>query len=364
MTAGERVPGLSADRETGRGTSQGTDRSADRGTGQGTSQGTGRSADRGTGQGTSQGTDRSAGWGARTRDVLRRMRKQWELYVLLLAPVVITLIFKYVPMVGLLIAFKNYNPVQGIFGSEWVGLKYFRQFFSSPYALQTIGNTLGLSLYGLAMFWAPIVFALAINELRDSWFKKTSQMIAYAPNFISTVVIVGMMMVFLHDRGPVNTLIDRLGGEKISFLGDPGLFKTVYVFSDLWQGLGFSSIIYLAALAGIDPQLHEAAKIDGASRFRRIIHINIPGIVPTMVILLILASGSMMSVAFEKVFLMQNPVNISSSEVISTMVYKVGLLGGDFSYSTAVGFFNSVVNLILIVAVNGIARRVSEHSLW
>lgn len=294
----------------------------------------------------------------------RRIRRQWELYVLLLLPLAVTAVFKYIPMAGLLIAFKNYNPIAGIWGSEWVGMKYFAQFFSSPYALQTIGNTIGLSLYGLSMFWVPIVFALALNEIRDGWFKKSAQMIAYAPNFISTVVIVGMLMVFLHDRGPINGWIASLGLDKISFLGQPSLFKTVYVGSDLWQTVGFSSIIYMAALAGIDPQLHEAAKMDGANRFRRILHINIPGIMPTAIILLILASGSTMSVAFEKVFLMQNPVNLSSSEVISTMVYKVGLIGGDFSYSTAVGFFNSVVNLVMILLVNALSRRVSEHSLW
>jgi len=295
---------------------------------------------------------------------LKLIRRQWDLYLLLLLPTAFLITFNYVPMSGILLAFKAYNPVQGIWGSEWVGLRYFEQFFNSPYAWQTIRNTLVISLYSLAMFPTPIILALALNEIKNGWFKKSSQMITYAPHFISTVVVVSMSMIFLHERGPLNDLIAWLGGSKISFLGDPGLFKSVYTATGVWQGIGFGSIIYLAALSSIDPGLHEAAKIDGASRFRRIIHINIPGIFPTIVILLILDVGSVMSVGFEKVFLFQNPVNLSSSEIIATMVYKVGLIGGDFSYSTAVGFFNSVVNLVLILLVNRIARKLTETSLW
>ena len=292
------------------------------------------------------------------------IRKQWELYLLLLLPTAFVITFNYVPMSGILLAFKSYNPVQGIWGSEWVGLRYFEQFFNSPYAWQTIRNTFVISLYSLAMFPTSIILALALNEIKNGWFKKSSQMITYAPHFISTVVVVSMSMILLHERGPLNDLIAWLGGSKISFLGDPGLFKSVYTATGVWQGIGFGSIIYLAALSSIDPGLHEAAKIDGASRFRRIIHINIPGIFPTIVILLILDVGSVMSVGFEKVFLFQNPVNLSSSEIIATMVYKVGLISGDFSYSTAVGFFNSIVNLAMILLVNRIARKLTETSLW
>lgn len=296
---------------------------------------------------------------------LKLMRRQWDLYLLLLPPTAYIVIFKYIPMAGILMAFKNYNPIKGIWGSEWVGGKYFEQFFNSPYIWQTISNTVGLSVYTvLITFPVPILFALALNELRNGWFRRNVQLITYAPHFISTVVVVSMTMIFLHERGPLNTLLDVMGWAKISFLGDPGWFKTVYVGTEIWQKIGFSSIIFIAALSSIDPQLHEAGKIDGASRFKRIIHINIPGIFPTIVILLILNLSQLMDIGFEKVFLLQNPVNLSSSEIIATMVYKVGLIGGDFSYSTAVGFFNSVVNFVLIVLVNAIAKKLTDNSLW
>jgi len=309
--------------------------------------------------------DRTAAWRGRKRNsISRRMKRHWDLYLLLLAPTAFLIAFSYIPLSGIVLGFKSYNPVLGIWGSKWVGLHYFQQFFNSPYAWQTIRNTFMLSFYSLAMFPTSIILALALNEIRDGWFKKSSQMITYAPHFISTVVIASLAMIFLHERGPLNEWISWFGGPKISFLGDPAWFKPVYTATGVWQEIGFGSIIYLAALASIDPQLHESAKIDGASRYRRIIHINIPGILPTIVIMLILSVGRLMSLEYEKVFLFQNPVNLSSSEIINTMVYKVGLIGGDFSYSTAIGFFNSIINLVLILLVNRLARKLTETSLW
>ncbi len=299
------------------------------------------------------------------RGLLNKARRDWELYLLLLLPLTYMILFKYVPMYGVTIAFKDFNPAQGIWGSEWVGLKYFQQFFDSPYFSQTIINTVMLSLYTLALtFPVPILFALALNELKQGMFRKSAQLITYAPHFISTVVVVSMLLMFLHNRGPVNQLLTGLGLEPIDFMALPQLFKTLFVSSEVWQSMGYSSIIYLAALSGIDPQLHEAAKIDGASRLRRIWHINLPGIVPTVTILLVLNLGQVMNLGFEKVYLMQNPINLGASEIISTMVYKVGLIGGDFSYSAAVGLFNNVINLIIIVIANYSAKRITSNSLW
>lgn len=294
-----------------------------------------------------------------------RVGKDWELYLLLLLPLIYIFIFKYIPMYGMMIAFKNFNPVQGIWGSDWIGMKYFIQFFNSPYFTQTLSNTLILSLYTLlATFPVPILFALALNELRQGIFKRSTQLITYAPHFISTVVVVSMLLMFLHVRGPVNQLLVYLGANSVDFMALPELFKTLFVTSEVWQTMGYSSIIYMAALSAIDPQLHEAAKMDGASRLRRIWHINMPGLIPTVTVLLILNLGQIMNLGFEKVYLMQNPVNISSSEIISTMVYKVGLIGGDFSYSTAVGLFNNVINLLIIIAANYLAKRITANSLW
>lgn len=302
----------------------------------------------------------------RQHPFIRSLKKHWELYLLVLPPVLYLLIFKYIPMVGVQIAFKDFSVVKGIWGSPWVGFKHFEAFFESPNFWLLIKNTIGISFYSLlAGFPIPILLALALNEIRTGYFKKTVQMVTYAPHFISTVVMVSIIILMLSPHvGVVDKLFSMLGFPMTNFMGIPEYFKSIYVWSGVWQGMGYSSIIYIAALAGVDPSLYEAAKMDGASRLRKIWHIDLPTLVPVTVIMLILSLGSIMGVGFEKIYLMQNPLNTSASEVISTYVYKVGLIGANFSFSSAVGLFNSVINLMLLIIVNGISRKVSENSLW
>ncbi|MBW4080982.1 sugar ABC transporter permease [Paenibacillus sp. S150] len=294
------------------------------------------------------------------------LRKHWQLYLLVIPPLLYLIIFKYIPMAGAQIAFKNYNVVKGIWGSEWIGMTHFIRFFELPNFWMYIQNTLGISLFNLLInFPAPIILALALNEVRNGWFRKTVQMVTYAPYFISTVVMVSILIVSLNPNfGVVNHLLNLLGFQSVNFMGIPKLFKSLYVFSDTWQLTGYSAIIYIAALAGINPDLYEAAKVDGATRWRKIWHIDLPGIMPITVVLLILNVGNMMKIGFEKIFLMQNPLNVMTSEVISTYVYKVGLIGANFSFSAAVGLFNSIINLILLLLVNYMARRLAKTSLW
>ncbi|TYP79229.1 ABC transporter permease [Paenibacillus methanolicus] len=293
-------------------------------------------------------------------------RRSWELYVLVLLPVLYLLVFKYIPMFGVQIAFKDFNVIKGIWGSDWVGFKHFETFFHSPNFWLLIQNTIGISFYSLlAGFPVPILLALALNEVRTGLFKRSVQMITYAPHFISTVVMVSIIILMLTPHvGVVERLLGFVGLPSTNFMGIPEYFKSIYVWSGVWQEMGYASIIYIAALAGVDPSLYEAARMDGASRLQKIIHIDLPALVPVTVIMLILSLGSVMGVGFEKIYLMQNPLNVSASEVISTYVYKVGLLGANFSFSSAVGLFNSVINLILLLTVNFIARRVSQTSLW
>ncbi|GGH71161.1 sugar ABC transporter permease [Paenibacillus silvae] len=302
----------------------------------------------------------------RQHPFIRSLKKHWELYLLVLPPVLYLLVFKYIPMVGVQIAFKDFSVVKGIWGSPWVGFKHFEAFFESPNFWLLIKNTIGISFYSLlAGFPIPILLALALNEIRTGYFKKTVQMVTYAPHFISTVVMVSIIILMLSPHvGVVDKLFSMLGFPMTNFMGIPEYFKSIYVWSGVWQGMGYSSIIYIAALAGVDPSLYEAAKMDGASRLRKIWHIDLPTLVPVTVIMLILSLGSIMGVGFEKIYLMQNPLNTSASEVISTYVYKVGLIGANFSFSSAVGLFNSVINLILLIIVNSISRKVSENSLW
>lgn len=296
----------------------------------------------------------------------RKIMKHWQFYLLVFLPLLYIIIFKYIPMFGVIIAFKEYNVVQGILGSPWAGLKYFKQLFEVPFFWQYFKNTLEISLYGMAIgFPAPIILALALNEIRNGVFKKSVQMVTYAPYFISTVVIVSILIVNLSPNvGLLSNAFRALGMEPIDFMGKAGFFKTIYVFSDVWQFTGYGAIIYIAALSGVNPDLYEAAKVDGASRFQKIIHIDIPSLVPVIVILLILNLGQMMSLGFEKIYLMQNPLNQNTSEVISTYVYKVGLLGANFSFSAAIGLFNSVINFVLLVLVNFISKKISSNSLW
>ncbi len=298
----------------------------------------------------------------------RRLRASWQLYALLLAPVVELALFNYWPMLGVQIAFRNYNPVGGIWGSPWVGLANFDRFVHSYQFWPIIKNTLILHGYELiATFPLPIMLALALNHVRRKAFSRTVQMITYAPHFISTVVVVGMLFVLLDPQtGIMHYLLHAVGLPTPDLLNNPAWFRHLYVWSGAWQSMGFSAIIYLAALAGIDPGLHEAAIVDGASKFKRIWHIDLPGIAPVAIILLILSMGSALTTGFEKVLLMQNTLNLNTSEVIDTYVYKVGLGSQvpQFSYGTAINVFQSVVGLVLIVASNKIARRFSSSGLW
>lgn len=298
--------------------------------------------------------------------LLRSFRRNWDLYLLISPVIAYFVIFHYIPMYGVQIAFKHFIAAKGIWGSDWAGFVHFERFFESYYFWRLIRNTVLINLYELAVaFPVPIMLALLINEAGNRRFQRFVQTVTYAPHFLSTVVMVGLILMFLDpENGIVNRIIQAFGGEPVSFMTEPEWFKTIYVLSGVWQGMGWSSIIYLAALSGIDPALHEAAKIDGASRLQRIRHINLPGILPTIVILLILNVGSMMNVGFEKIYLMQNSLNIESSDVISTYVYERGILGAEYSFSTAVGLFNSVINCLLLVIVNAVARRVNETSLW
>ena len=292
----------------------------------------------------------------------------YQLYLILLAPMLYFVIFRYIPMYGAQIALKDFNAAEGIVGSPWVGFKHFTRFFQSHQFVRVLRNTIGISVYQLAAgFPIPIILAIALNNCEFRRFRKLTQMVTYAPHFISTVVLVGIVIQFLSPRfGIVNKLIAAVGLEPISFMGERALFKSIFVWSGVWQNAGWGTIIYLAALAGIDPAMHEAAVIDGATKLQRNIHIDFPGILPTAVILLILNVGQIMNVGFEKVFLMQNPLNIAASEVITTYVYKLGIASTipNYSYAAAIGLFNSVVNLALIVTVNYIARRTGESSLW
>ncbi|WP_237167849.1 ABC transporter permease [Paenibacillus yonginensis] len=292
--------------------------------------------------------------------------KHWQLYLILIPPILFFIIFKYYPMANAVLAFKDYNVTKGIWGSPWIGFKNFRLFFDNPIFWTLVKNTLLISLYQLLVgFPIPILLALALNEVRHAKFKKLVQMVTFAPYFISTVVMVSMIMLFLAPRlGFVNLALNALGMDSINFLGEPGMFRSIYVWSDLWQSAGYASVVYLAALAGIDPVLYEAAKVDGASRLQKIIHVDLPGILPTVTILLILNVGNIMALGFEKIYLLQNPLNTSSSEIIATYVYKMGLLNANYSFATAVGLFNSVINLVLLVLVNGLAKRISSNSIW
>lgn len=300
------------------------------------------------------------------RFAYRSFRRHWQLYLLVIPPVLYFIIFKYLPMANAVLAFKNYNVVKGIWGSPWVGTQYFEMFFRNPAFPTLIKNTLYISFYQLIVgFPIPILLALALNEVKSARFKKTVQMVTYAPYFISTVVMVSIIMLFLSPRlGIVNTIAGALGFEAINYLGEPGMFRTIYVLSDVWQTMGYSAVIYLAALAGVDPSLYEAAKVDGANRFQKILNVDIPGILPAAVIILILSVGSIMALGFEKMYLLQNPLNLSTSEIISTYVYKIGLLNANYSFATAVGLFNSLINLVLLLVVNAIAKRASNTSLW
>jgi putative aldouronate transport system permease protein len=297
--------------------------------------------------------------------LLKDLKINFELYLMIIPVVVYFIVFHYLPMYGIIIAFKNFNGIEGILGSPWVGFEHFERFFRSYNFWALLKNTLGISLYSqIVNFPAPIILAIMLNEIKHSRFKKTVQMVTYAPHFISTVVMVGMLLTFLSPTGIINQLVRMFGFETVAFIAKAEYFKTIYVVSGLWQGLGWGTIIYMAALSNIDSETQEAAMMDGASKIKRIIFIDFPSILPTAVIMLILNMGSIMSVGFEKVFLMQNPLNMITSDVISTYVYRMGILGGEFSFSAAVGLFNAIINIILLLIVNRIAKKTSETGLW
>lgn len=302
--------------------------------------------------------------------IILNFKKNWQLYLMLLLPVVYLIIFKIAPMYGIQIVFKDYSPGKGILKSPWSQplFKYFIKFFTNYNFWRIIKNTLGLSIYGLiAGFPVPIILAIALHYSQNLKVKKVIQMLTYAPHFISVVVIVGMInQLFEMNGGIVNQIVVALGGEKFDFIGSPGAFPHLFVWSGIWQNMGFNSVIYISALVGVDQSLHEAAVVDGATKMQRIRHIDLPSMAPTIVTLLILNCGQILNVSFEKVLLMQNNVNVSTSEVISTYVYKMAFVSSipQFSYSTAVGLFQGIIGLVLIFSVNKIADRVSNSALF
>ena len=296
----------------------------------------------------------------------KKIRKYAGLYIMLAIPFLWYIIFKYIPMYGLQIAFKRFNPTLGITKSPWVGLTYFKQFFDYYYYGNILWNTVSLSLFTMLVgFPMPIILALLINEIKNTKFQKVVQNITYMPNFLSVVVIVSMLTLFSNrDYGLFNKIGALFGAAPVDFMAKPAWFQPLYVFSNVWQYMGFNAIIYIAALASVDQELYEAASIDGASRMQKIIHISLPCIMGTIIIMFIMRIGSLMSVGFEKVYLMQNSVTLSASEVISTFIYKNGIQKGQFSYSTAVGLFNSVINFTLLMLANFVSKKATKTSLW
>ena len=306
--------------------------------------------------------------GRKKSKTLMKAKSQWQLYLFMLIPVAFMLVFSYYPMLGIQLAFKDFDYNLGMWGSEWAGLDHFVKFLDSYMFGRVLKNTLVISLYGLvAGFPIPIIFALLLNSMQNQKYKKVVQTVTYLPHFISTVVMVGIIMQVLNPQMGIYGTVWRAitGSMAPDIMANPDAFPHLYVWSGIWQSVGWSSIVYVAALSGVDSSLYEAAAIDGAGRFKQVLHIDLPAILPTAILLLIMNAGSIMNVGFEKVFLFQNDLNLRTSEIISTYVYKIGLTGqNDLGYATAIGLFNSVVNFILIVIVNTISSRVSQQSLW
>lgn len=298
------------------------------------------------------------------RKLLKQMYRCRILYLMILPPIITVFIFHYIPIYGVQMAFKDYRSSLGILGSEWVGLKHFRAFLDYPYFGKIMMNTIRISLFCLCTFPIPVIFSIMLNELKNQKFKKICQMITYAPHFISTVVVCSMIILFLNRDGLINMIIQFFGGEVKDFISIPSAFAPIFAISDLWQGLGWNTIIYMATLAGVSQELIEAAEIDGAGRMQVIWHVQLPHLKPTVITLFILKMGSLISVGFEKVFALQNPLNMDASSVISTYVYTVGITNHQFSYSTAIGLFNNVINIILIVTANKIAKKTADVGLW
>lgn len=292
-------------------------------------------------------------------------RKNWLIYLMLVPVIVYLLVFCYAPMYGIVIAFKDFKPRLGIMGSDWVGLKYFKEFVGSVFFSRTLKNTLMLSGLNLLFgFCAPIVFAILLNEVRNLRFKKMVQTVTYLPHFITTVIIASLILIFTDSDGFITQIANSIIGHEGSLIGDKHMFRPIYVISDIWQSFGWGSIVYLAAIMGINPELYEAARIDGANKFKQIIHVTLPGMLPIIVIMFIMAVGGLMNVGWEKAFLLQSPVTYDTSDIISTFVYRKGFEDMNYSYSAAVGLFNSVINLILLAGANFMSRKVNGNSLW
>ncbi|KRG15423.1 ABC transporter permease [Lederbergia galactosidilytica] len=303
---------------------------------------------------------------SRIQEVKKKLKKNIPLYIIIAPAIIYFIIWHYWPMYGVIIAFKNFSPALGIFDSQWAGFSHFERFFNSFHFWRLLKNTLGLSIYSLVVgIPAPIILALLFNELRSKFFRNVAQTISYAPHFLSVVVSVGILFFFISpNNGIINAVIEAIGGKRIDFLANPDNFWHIMVWSGTWQGIGWGSLIYTAAMAGIPQDQYEAAYIDGASKLRRIWHITLPGIRPTIVILAILAVGGIMGSDFQKILLLQNGLNLEKSEVIATYVYKSGIIEAQYSFSAAVGLFNNVVGCILLIIVNWIAKKVNETSLW
>lgn len=297
---------------------------------------------------------------------LRSIFRNYELYLFLVPAIVLIFCFCYIPIYGVQIAFKDYSVAKGIVGSPWVGFKHFERFFNLAQFWPLLSNTFLLSTLGLiAGFPLPIILALFLNQMRSKRFKNVLQTVTYMPHFISLVVLVSMLKIFLSPTtGLYAGICSLFGAEAQNLMGDPSMFRPIYIISDLWQHTGWNSIIFLAALAAVDPTLYESAMIDGAGKMKRILYIDLPSIAPTCVIMLILSVGNILNVGFDKAFLMQNSLNSSTSEIISTYVYKIGIINTQYSMSAAVGLFNNVINFVLLISVNGISRRLTETSLW
>ena len=301
---------------------------------------------------------------SKARYALKTFKSNWTLYFLVLPAFVYLFLFNYMPMYGVQIAFRNFRPVKGITGSQWVGLKHFIKFFNYPNFWTLISNTMTISLWSIATFPLAVILALMINEVQHAKFKRTVQMVTYMPHFISTVVVCALIrLMFARATGVVNTVITALGGDRIDFIQTPKYFIWLYVGSGVWQNIGWNAIIFLSALSAVSPEHVEAARIDGANRLQINWHVYIPTILPTIIIMLIMRCGSVLSVGYEKIFLMQNPLNLDISQVISTYVYDLGIVKGQYSYSSAIGLFNNVVNVTLLLIVNKISKKVSSISI-
>lgn len=301
-----------------------------------------------------------------TRRIKKSVKKDFLLYAILIVPVIYFIVFKYIPMYGIVLAFRKYDAGGSMFGTQWVGLKYFKQFMSDPGFWNIFKNTFLLSIYNFVIgFPIPIIFALLLNEINNKVFKKFVQTVSYLPKFFSTVVVVGIIQAVLSpSTGILNQVLVHFGHKAIFFLNEPSWFRTIYISSDIWQFMGWNAILYIAALANVDPQLYEAAEIDGANRWKQTLHVTIPGIMPTIVITFILAAGYILSVGFEKVLLLYSPNIYDVADVLQTYVYRLGIIGNNYSYTTAIGLFQSAISLVLIWSVNKFSKKFSETSLW